>query len=70
MKVGDLCVGGLVQVIVHSSEGAGATSRVCHDGQALGGLSHSLGQRGLLGQVMSLCWGGRKQLCKDYISLP
>lgn len=54
MKVGDLCVGGLVQVIVHSSEGAGATSRVCHDGQALGGLSHSLGQRGLLGQVMSL----------------
>lgn len=45
---------GLVQVIVHRGEGAGADASSCHDGEALGGLTHSLGQGGLLGEVVSL----------------
>jgi len=50
-----VCVyAGLVQVIVHRGEGAGAAASPCHDGEALGGLTHGLGQGGLLGQVVSL----------------
>lgn len=44
----------LVQVIVHRGEGAGADASSSHDGEALGGLTHSLGQGGLLGEVVSL----------------
>ena len=51
---------GLVQVIVHRGEGAGAAASSSHDGEALGGLTHSLGQRRLLGQVVSL-WREKKQ---------
>lgn len=45
---------GLVQVIVYGGEGAGAAASPCHDGETLGRLADSLGQRRLLGQVVSL----------------
>lgn len=50
---------GLVQVIVYRGEGAGAAASPCHDGETLGRLADSLGQRRLLGQVVSLCRGQR-----------
>lgn len=51
---------GLVQVIVHGGEGAGAAASSSHDGEALGGLTHGLGQGGLLGQVVGL-WGEKRK---------